>query len=96
MAPKIHAFTANVHSSFEWPGNMRHVSSATGRALHSSVSLYCDRFICEVDQPLWNGCIHDSSAVVYRIVLGLMRRAAALLASSKAVTPPALGVVASA
>ncbi|KAE9060693.1 hypothetical protein PF006_g31584 [Phytophthora fragariae] len=75
---------------------MRHVSSATGRALHSSVSLYCDRFICEVDQPLWNGCNHDRRALVYRRVLGLMRRAAALLASSNAVTLPALGVEASA
>ncbi|KAG3050791.1 hypothetical protein PI125_g26387 [Phytophthora idaei] len=93
MAPKIHAFTANVHSSFEWPGNMRHVSSATGRVLHSSVSLYCDRFVCDVDQPLWNGCNHDSSALVYRMALGLIRRAAALLASSKAVV--ALGVVTS-
>ncbi|KAG3076448.1 hypothetical protein PI125_g21503 [Phytophthora idaei] len=76
---------------------MRHVSSATGRALHSSVSLYCDKFICEVDQPLWNGCSHDSSAVVYRMVLGLMRRAAALLASSNVLTgaaPPLMGELA--
>ncbi|GMF39501.1 unnamed protein product [Phytophthora lilii] len=96
MPPKIHAFTANVHSSFEWPGNMRHVSSATGRALHSSVSLNCDRLVCDDDHPLWKGCSSATRMLAYMMVLGLIWRAAAFWASSKYGTLSwPLGVVAS-